>query len=136
MTDFLTKEQRSALMSRVRSRETKIERIMKEALDNNDINYVYQPSIFGKPDFLVPPNIAVFCDSAFWHGRNWRKLKNTLREGYWQEHILANRKRDSLVNRILRKKGYVVLRFWDHDIQKNMEKCITRIQCALKQIEK
>jgi DNA mismatch endonuclease (patch repair protein) len=128
MPDFLTKEQRSSLMSKVRSKGTKIELIMKKALDDNGIKYIYQPIAFGKPDFLIPPKIAVFCDSSFWHGRNWRKLKNTLQKGYWQEHILANRRRDALVNRTLRKQGYVVLRFWDKDIQKNLDKCINSIR--------
>ena len=66
---------------------------MKAALDRAGINYEYQPKIFGKPDFIVPPKIIIFCDNSFWHGRNWRKLRLQLKEGYWREHISKNKKR-------------------------------------------
>jgi DNA mismatch endonuclease, patch repair protein len=131
MTDFLTKEQRSKLMSKVRSKGSEIELIIKKALDDGGIKYTYQSAVFGKPDFLIKPNIAVFCDSSFWHGRNWRKMKTTLKEGYWQDHIMRNRKRDALVNRTLKKQGYIVLRFWDKEIRKNTKQCITEIQKAM-----
>jgi DNA mismatch endonuclease (patch repair protein) len=127
MSDVFTKKKRSEIMSRIRSKGTKIELRMKQSLEENDLKFEYQPKIFGKPDFLIPPNIVVFCDSAFWHGRRWNRLKPQLKKGYWQEHINNNRKRDRLVNQTLRKEGYVVLRFWDEDIEKHIDKCLEKI---------
>jgi len=117
-------------MSRIRSKGTRIELRMKQSFEENEIEFEYQPKIFGKPDFLVPPNVVVFCDSAFWHGRNWRKLKSRLKEGYWREHIERNRKRDRAVNLRLRKEGYVVLRFWNDQIEKEIDACVGTVKRA------
>jgi DNA mismatch endonuclease (patch repair protein) len=136
MTDIFTKEKRSEIMSKIKSKGTKIELRMMNALETNDLKFECQPKIFGKPDFLVHPNIVVFCDSSFWHGRDWKNLKPQLKEGYWQEHIKKNRKRDRAVNTQLKKKGYVVLRFWDDQIDKRIERCIKRIETAVSSTSK
>lgn len=135
MPDKFSKEKRSQIMARVRSRGTKIELRMKEALESKSIAFEYQPKMFGRPDFLVIPNIAVFCDSSFWHGRNWSKLKRTLPAGYWQEHIAKNKKRDKLVNVTLRKQGYYVLRFWEEEIEKNINGCLSKILASMDRIQ-
>ena len=100
---------------------------MKYALDEHGIDYEYQPKLFGKPDFLAKPNIVIFCDSSFWHGRNWEKLKKQLKKGYWQKHIRKNIERDTLVTKTLKNQGYSVLRFWDDEIRKKPEECIRKI---------
>jgi len=128
MPDKFTKEQRSKIMSKIKSKGSKMEQEMKAALESSKIDFEYQPKIFGRPDFLVKPNIAIFCDSSFWHGRNWNRLKKQLSREYWQGHIDRNRKRDREVNRVLKKQGYLVLRFWGEDIQENVEKCIVKIK--------
>lgn len=132
MPDIFTKEKRSEIMAKIRSKGSKMEIKLKSALEENHLKSEYQPKIFGNPDFLVMPNIAVFCDSSFWHGRDWSKLKHRLSEGYWYEHINHNRMRDRIVNRELKKQGYVVLRFWEEQIEKHPDKCIMKIHEALK----
>jgi DNA mismatch endonuclease (patch repair protein) len=101
---------------------------MKKALEESHIDFQYQPKMFGKPDFLVPPNLAIFCDSSFWHGREWKILRLKLPREYWYDHIRKNRLRDRKVVAELKKEGYVVLRFWDEDIEKDITKCIKRIE--------
>ena len=107
---------------------------LKKSLEENKVEFEYQPKVFGNPDFLVKPNIAVFCDSSFWHGRNWNKLKLELTKKYWLDHINRNRKRDRLVNRTLRKDGYVVLRFWEEEIEKESERCLKKIREVLGEV--
>jgi DNA mismatch endonuclease, patch repair protein len=131
MPDVFTKEKRSQVMAKIRSKGSKIEMEMKDALEKNKIDFVYQPKLFGKPDFLILPNIAIFCDSSFWHGRNWKKLKPKLSEQYWQGHIQNNKARDIRVNKTLRKNGYVVIRFWDNEIMDDSECCVKKIQGAI-----
>lgn len=128
MPDKFTKEKRSEIMSKIRSKGTKIELKMKKALEEAGIEFEYQPKMFGRPDFLVSPKIAVFCDSSFWHGRNWKSLKRQLSSEYWHKHIRENIERDKLVNVELKRKGYVVMRFWDDDIEKRLSECIERIK--------
>jgi DNA mismatch endonuclease (patch repair protein) len=131
MPDKYTKEKRSEIMSKIRSKGTKIELKMKKALEDQGIEFKYQPKMYGTPDFLVPPNIAVFCDSSFWHGRNWKKLRKKLQKGYWRTHIEENRKRDKLVNARLYGEGYVVFRFWDYQIEKQIDRCTAKIKKTL-----
>ena len=131
MPDVFTKKKRSEVMSKIRSKGTKIELSMKKALEEEKIEFLYQPKIFGKPDFLIIPSIAVFCDSSFWHGRQWQGLKKRLSVGYWRDHIERNRKRDRFVNSQLRSEGYIVLRVWDYEIIKSMDKCIKKIKDTL-----
>lgn len=131
MPDIFSKEKRSEIMSKIRSRGTKIELKMMKALKEADMEYEYQPKIFGRPDFLIPPKIAVFCDSSFWHGRNWRSLGKQLSKEYWRKHIQDNIKRDKEVNAELERRGYTVLRFWDDDIEKHVLKCIAKIRKEL-----
>lgn len=140
MPDVFTKEKRSEVMSKIRSKGTKIELKMKEALEGNRISFEYQPKMFGKPDFLILPNIVIFCDSSFWHGRNWNKLKKQLSKQYWYGHIKQNRERDKKITKTLKETGYVVLRFWDDQIEKNIKKCVEEIKeiisCSTTKMEK
>lgn len=131
MPDQFTKQKRSEIMSKIRSKGTKIELKMKKALDESGLRYEYQPKLFGNPDFLIPPNVVVFCDSSFWHGRNWNALKRKLRKEYWYNHIKRNKERDKKVTATLKEKGYTVLRFWDDQIDKNIGKCVENIKYSV-----
>ena len=118
-------------MRRIKSTGTKLDLRMKELLVKADMPFEMYPKLYGKPDFLVGANIAVFCDSAFWHGRNWNALKKQLESGhnpdYWVNHIAENRARDRTVNRRLRSEGFAVIRFWDSDVYKNPDACVARL---------
>ncbi len=130
--DRFTREKRSEIMSKIRSKFTKLDLTMRSLLIENQVEFVMYPDLYGRPDFLLPPNIALFCDSSFWHGKNWPTLKARLLRGsrasYWVDHIGKNRKRDSTVNRTLRQHGFVVLRFWDVDIWSRSGNCIRKIE--------
>lgn len=134
MPDVFTKEKRSEIMSKIKSKGTGIELKMKKALEETDIIFEYQPKLFGKPDFLIYPNIVVFCDSSFWHGRNWRKLKQKLKEGYWQEHIQENKHRDKIVTKTLENDSFIVIRFWDDKILKDIDSCVNEIKITLSKL--
>lgn len=113
-------------MSRIRSKDTLIEERMKEMLERNGIKFREHPKILGNPDFLVEKRILVFCDGDFWHGYNYKSRRNP-RKKFWKEKIEGNMRRDARVSRNLRAKGWSVLRFWEHDIERKPEICIKRI---------
>jgi DNA mismatch endonuclease (patch repair protein) len=80
-------------------------------------------SLEGKPDIVfIRQRVAVFCDGDFWHGRKWKQLLQKLSAGhnsqYWVKKIQTNRERDKRTNAILRRSGWLVLRFWETDIQR------------------
>ena len=125
--DVFTLQKRSYVMSRIRGKNTKIEKMMRELLSRNHLKFVQHPKIFGSPDFIVGKRTVVFCDGDFWHGHNYEKKKKPSR-GFWRNKIERNMKRDVQVSRKLRSEGWSVLRFWEHDIEKRPEFCLNKIR--------
>lgn len=127
MTDIFTKEKRSWIMSRIRGTNTKIDLEMKKMLGNARYKHEMYPKMFGNPDFIIPrKRIAIFCDGDFWHGYKYYEKKR-LAKKYWRDKIERNMMRDIVVSRKLRHEGWSVLRCWEHDINKNPEKCMKKI---------
>jgi len=76
-------------------------------------------NLIGKPDFTFRrERVVFFVDGCFWHGcpRCYRRPHSNRK--YWDEKIVANRKRDRLVNRELRSLGWHVFRIWQHQLAK------------------
>ena len=130
MADIFTPEKRSWVMSRIRSRDTKIEKSMASLLRKNKIRYRRFPKVFGSPDFVVEKKVLVFCDGDFWHGYGYGKKKRP-RKKFWRDKIERNMKRDRKVTRKLRADGWSVVRLWEHDIEKRPQSCIGRIRKSL-----
>ena len=134
MADVLTKEQRKRNMQSIRSKDTKIEKILRKELWSRGIRYRKNYSkIPGKPDIAITKyKIAVFCDSEFFHGKDWEQLKLRLRKSdngeFWVNKIGKNREHDDQVNKELAFMGWTVIRFWGNDIKKNTDDCIKVIE--------
>lgn len=126
MTDVFTPEQRSRVMSRIRGRDTGIERIMEGLLESRGIPFVKQPRMRGRPDFLVGERTLIFCDGDFWHGYDYEGRKKPPGR-FWRDKIEGNMMRDRRTRSRLRREGYSVLRFWEHDLEKRPEVCIRRV---------
>lgn len=132
--DNLTKDQRRKNMQHIKSKDTKIEVLLRKALWKKGYrfrkNYNKLP---GKPDIVLPKyKIAVFCDSEFFHGKDWDilklKLKNSNNADYWIGKISRNRERDDEINKRLSFEGWTVIRFWGNDIKKHTEECVRVIE--------
>ena len=126
MADVFTKQKRSWIMSRIRSKNTSIDLRMRDMLSEARLKFVMYPDLYGKPDFQVGKNILVFCDGDFWHGYRYAEKKRPAKK-YWREKIEGNMRRDRKVSRKLRRDGWSVLRIWEHDIKKNPDKCMKKI---------
>lgn len=130
------REQVSFNMSRILCRGSKIERTLGLAMWALGLRYRKNyAKAEGKPDFAFPGDkIAVFCDSSFWHGRDWgprRKSEFKVRRDFWVRKIERNIERDSEVNRTLRQQGWRILRFWDDAIRARPDRCARRVQETL-----
>lgn len=134
MTDVLTPEQRRKNMQHIRSKDTKIEIVLRKALWRKGYRYRKNyKGLPGKPDIaLTKYKIAIFCDSEFFHGKDWEVLKPRLLKGengeFWVNKISKNLKRDDEVNKTLLFMGWTVIRFWGKEITKNTEECIKVIE--------
>ena len=135
-----TREQISYNMSRVRSFGSAIELCLGHAMWAAGLRYRKQyAGMPGKPDFvIVRSKIAVFCDSSFWHGRNWAKSAQAIKSNreFWIPKIERNIARDSQVNRALRERGWKVFRFWDNQIIRGAERCVQRVFDAANERQK
>ena len=126
MADVFSKKKRSWIMSRIRSKNTSIDIMMREMLSDARLKFVMYPDLYGKPDFQVGKKILVFCDGDFWHGYRYAEKKRPAKK-YWREKIERNMQRDRKVSRKLRRDGWSVLRIWEHDIKKKPETCTRKI---------
>lgn len=129
--DFNTTPERSHTMSRIKGKDTKIELKLRKALWHIGIRYRknYQ-KIPGSPDIaLTKYQIAIFCDSDFWHGYDWNERKNRIHSNrlYWIPKIERNIERDKEVDDQLIQLGWLPLHFWEHRINKDLAGCIKDI---------
>ena len=134
MADRITKEQRSRIMSSIKSVNTSLELNFKKLLSKNKVKGFRKHSkMLGNPDFAsAKKRIVIFIDGDFWHGYNWKKLGKIPPKKYWQAKIEKNIARDKKYTKLLKKEGWKVLRFWEHDIKKNPIKCLSKINKLLK----
>ena len=134
MADDLTKEQRRRNMQHIKSKDTKIEVLLRKALW--DRGYRYRKNykdLPGKPDIVLTKyKIAIFCDGEFFHGKDWEELKPRLKNSnnseYWINKISKNMERDDEINKQLLFLGWTVIRFWGDEIKKNTDGCIKVIE--------
>lgn len=129
MVDKVSKEVRSRTMSAIRSNDTKMEVKFRKALFAEGIRFRKNVSgLTGKPDVAIKSKkIAVFLDSCFWHRcpRHFRRPQSNL--DYWIPKIDRNTKRDKMINARYKKMGWKVFRFWEHEVEKSLEKCVGKV---------
>jgi DNA mismatch endonuclease (patch repair protein) len=125
----------SATMSKIRSKNTKAEVLLRKALWKNGCRYrLHAKGLAGKPDIIFRKRkVVVFIDGDFWHGYNWEEKKKKLvsNKAYWIPKIERNMQRDAEVNLKLLNSGWSVMRFWEHEIEQNLNSCINKILSKL-----
>lgn len=132
--DRLTKEQRHKNMKNIKNKDTGIEVTLRKALWNKGYRYRKNDKrLPGKPDIVLTKyKIAIFCDSEFFHGKDWEVLKPQLERGknadFWIKKISKNQQRDEEVNKQLQYLGWTVIRFWGKDITKHTDECVQVVE--------
>ena len=133
-----TKEQISYNMSRVKNKDSQIEKMLRKELWRRGLRYQKNVNgIVGKPDIVFKgKKVAVFCDSEFWHGFNWEERKKDFKshQDFWIAKIERNIQRDKEVNDQLKDMGWTVIRFWGNEIKKHCSQCADIIENTLKEI--
>lgn len=131
-----TKAQISDIMRRIKSRDTRPEIVLRRALSKRGLKLkLYDKKLPGKPDVVIPSKrLAVFVDGDFWHGNQWKvrehpslqsQFRGVQNKKYWLSKILRNRSRDFLRTSALLDSGWRVIRFWESDIRKNLDRCLS-----------
>lgn len=144
MPDVFTKTKRSEVMSRIRSRGNKdtelaLAKLLRAhritgwrrhvRLNGQGSRVKFQV----RPDFVVQQaRLAIFVDGCFWHGCPKHCNQPVNNREFWRRKLSANKSRDALVTRTLRKAGWRVLRVWEHELARgNQARLVRRIQRAL-----
>jgi DNA mismatch endonuclease (patch repair protein) len=130
--DDMDRRQRSRTMSRIRSTETKPEVRLRKALYHAGLRYRKNyKKLPGTPDIaLTRQKIAIFVDGDFWHARGHQEHPGeqiATNQEYWKQKLSRNVEHDREVNDALTELGWLVLRFWESDIQKDLDACVDTV---------
>jgi DNA mismatch endonuclease, patch repair protein len=133
VTDFLSKETRSRVMARIRSANTKPELALRRELFRLGLRgwRCHSKQVAGKPDIAFTRcSVAVFVDGRFWHGHP--DFFTPGKSGaYWDTKIARTKERDRAANAALAAAGWTVLRFWDFEIEQDLERCAGAVIAAV-----
>lgn len=132
MADIMSPEKRSAVMSRIRGKNTKIELAVLEALHRVDLYpECHARDLPGTPDIVFrQERVVVFVDGDFWHGWRFPSWRHKL-TSHWRAKIAATRERDRRNSAKLRRMSWKIVRLWEHQINDDVSICVTKIQRAL-----
>lgn len=137
--DRLTPEQRRKNMQANKASGTKPETVLAKELFAKGYRYrKNNKSVFGKPDLTFKKlKIAIFVDGEFWHGKDWETRKHAIKSNieFWHSKIERNIQRDKEVNEKLVEQGWTVLRFWDTEVMKQLDRCIEEIEQKISRIK-
>lgn len=115
-------------MKKIKGSNTVCEILLRKAIWNLGFRYRINVSkLPGKPDIVFKKyKLVVFIDGEFWHGYNWtdKKPKIKANREYWIKKIEGNIARDIKNVELLKELGYTVLRFWEHEIKKDLDRCV------------
>ena len=115
--DFLTKEERSERMRRIRSKNTKPELFVRSLLHRHGYRFrIHRKDLPGSPDIVFPAKKKViFVHGCFWHFhqrcRTAKRPKS--RQAYWDNKFLLNKRRDKRHAASLKRQGWQVLTVWE-----------------------
>ena len=123
-------------MSAVKGRGNRsTERRLRSALVSSGIRgWLVQPKVsFGRPDFYFPDSkLAVFVDGCFWHGCELCRHNVKTNSAFWKAKLQANMDRDARVNERLSESGIRVIRFWEHELQSGLSRCIQVVRDSIR----
>jgi len=128
--DSFSPEKRSEVMSRIRSKDTKPEFVVRRLLHRLGYRFrLHRRDLPGKPDIVLPKwNTVIFVHGCFWHGHDCpRGVTPTSNVAYWTEKLRKNRDRDSRERAALEATGWRILIIWECEL-KNLEALADKLQ--------
>lgn len=130
--DIMSPETRSAVMARIKGKDTGPEKAMDGMLRRLRRRFEsHARDLPGRPDFVFRrARVAIFVDGDFWHGWRFPAWRLKLSEK-WEAKIEANRLRDRRNHARLRRAGWKVVRIWEHQLKRDPEACLQRVLDAL-----
>lgn len=110
---------RSEVMSRIQGKDTGPELLLRRAVWAAGGRYrsQWRHASGGRIDIAFPgPRIAIQVDGCFWHGCPQHGIRPKSNKAFWDEKLKRNKDRDAIQTLNLVRDGWLVLRFWEHQI--------------------
>lgn len=105
--------------------------LLRRALFANGLRFrVHDKKLPGSPDIVLGRyRLVIFVDGAFWHGYQWALKKPRIKSNadFWIPKIERTMQRDLEVRARLEGAGYTVMRFWDHQVTRELGKCVNQV---------
>lgn len=132
MADVHSKETRSYNMSRIRSKNTKPEMLVRKFLFAHGFRYrLHDKKLPGKPDIVLPKyKTVIFVNGCFWHGHEGCKYFSFPKNNYkwWSDKINGNQKRDKISLEALKEMNWSVIIVWTCQLKnKKKEKRLIKL---------
>lgn len=136
--DIVSKQQRSRIMSRIRSRNTQPEMAVRRYLWRQGYRYrLCVRKLPGRPDIVLRRlKVAIFVNGCFWHGHGHITRRPDNNAAYWQQKIEGNRQRDIENGIKLRQMGWTVITIWECELApKRRDSTLARLGEALRMLQ-
>lgn len=123
MADVHSKATRSYNMSRIRSKDTKPELLVRKFLHKNGFRYrLHVKDMPGKPDIVLPKyRTVIFIHGCFWHGHEGCKyyVVPKTRTEWWLHKIGTNTANDANAEKLLKALGWNIIKIWECELKKS-----------------
>ncbi|MFN3583739.1 very short patch repair endonuclease [Phenylobacterium sp.] len=121
MTDVFDAEKRSAVMRRVKGKDTTPELAVRRALTRLGARYrLHREDLPGKPDIVMPGRrLALFVHGCFWHGHDCARGARVPKQNrdYWTAKVARNVARDVRTREALAAAGWRVETIWECELR-------------------
>ena len=139
MADVHTKEARSYNMSRIRSKDTGPEMLVRRYLHSLGFRYtLHNKDLPGKPDIVLPKyKTIIFVHGCFWHGHEKCRYYNLpkTRTKWWSDKISGNKLNDERAQKLLKKAGWKIINIWGCELKKaKLENTLTKLSKRLEKL--
>ena len=135
MADRVSKETRSYNMSRIRSKDTKPEILVRSYLFSRGLRFRKNDKRYpGKPDIVLPKyHVAIFVHGCFWHRHEGCKDATTpkTRTEFWLEKFDKNVKNDQIKQEKLRELGWKVIVIWECELKRSFQETMDKVEKEL-----
>lgn len=130
--DIWSKEKRSQVMAKIRSENTKPERILRSALHRQGYRFnIHKKDLPGKPDIVLPKyRTLIFVHGCFWHYHEdcrEGRIPNT-NSKFWREKLSKNVEKDKRNVKACEELGWKALVVWECEVEKKLDETIRKIK--------
>lgn len=124
---------RSQIMARIKGKDTEPELLVRSALHKSGLRFrINYKTPAGRVDIAFPKEkVAIQIDGCFWHSCPWHGAKPKTNPLFWIPKLDGNRARDRRQKVVLKGHGWILVRFWEHQVYRSLGAILLKIRYIL-----